>query len=728
MALKSWQNDKIGTKVLMLALFVGAVLCSFDLAVFGETTPEKDPALTALQQSAKTYWKNNQYDQARQVYSDIIAAFPDTPGAVYAQKYIATSYIKEGNGAAASAAIDKLIADYTSHQSFARAMSVIAALYKDKGNYQKASETYQYIIDNCPDNSGKARACTGLAVMSIKNKNYATADAAANELLTGFGNYDVSENLKKVVNQYSKAGDFAEALQLCQTGLTTWADSDRAIKCQSDIALLNLQTNDLAGMQTATDQLVSNFADNQQLASELEKIARKCVDRKYYAEARDIYNKIVQNCPSSPLVSVARINAEKMNIRLLIYRTEYNNARIAIEKLVDDFSGDPALPSVIEELACKSKTLRSLPWMKEIFQNITDNYSNDDFAAKAGMEAKRLALFELISSRSDSATIDSGINELISTYSGHKDLPEALSAIADRYANLGDTNRAKVIHDRILQIDYEQSQDATIKVERYSIGSLIEIGETQEARDAIDQLCQNYSQERYLPKLLESFARKFEEKGNYSDCRNIYQQIVDNCPDSPGSIWPRMAIDVLDVELAGSDPNTAILAVEAKLETYAGHPYLPRAVFWAGEYYYKNAFKKENEGKKALANNYFQNALRLLERVKQFADPSPPWVAPETRVAIAECYRKIGRYDKAIESYQEMVAGWPSNEYAWHAQFNIGECYRQLTESGAMSRTDGIAASKTAYEDLLQNYPDCPSVGIARKRISQLNSKEGAQL
>jgi tetratricopeptide (TPR) repeat protein len=811
--MKSWQGEKIATKVLMAALFVGVVFCSFDLAVFAEmTAPQKDPALTALQQTAKTYRNNNQYDQARQVYSDIIAGFPNSHEAVFAQKNVAALYVEEGNDTAASAAVDELIADYKNHQDFAGAMSLMANFYNSKKNSQKAIELHQYVIDNCPDNVGRARACTGLALISIDSKNYVAADMAANELLTGFSSYDASENIWQIAKGYYFADNFAKARQLYQSGLRTWPGFNQAVRCNAGIMLSSFELEDFAGATAAADQLVAKMSESNEIGSVLTAsvpghtkipsalcvLANRYVKQNDYQKAGQFYRAVIDNWPESPgraractgiaIMSInnnddavadaavnelltgfnnfdvsedlhriankyckerkfakasqlyqsgltarpgsafadsAQINIEKMNIFSLLSNSNYKDAKIAIEKLVSDFSSDSALPSTIKDLTKKHKMLRGMPWMEDIFQQIASNHSTDAFAAKAGIEAKKLALFELISSRSGSVAIDSAINDLISTYSNNKDLAEALTEIADRCANYGDTRRAKVIHDRILQIDFEQSQNASLKIERYSVDSLIEIGETQEARIAIDQLCQSYSQDKHLPKLLESFARKFEEKGNYSACRAIYQKIVDDYPDSPGSIWPRMAIDVLDAELAGSDPNTAILAVEAKLNTYSGHPYLPRALFWSGEYYYKNAYKKKNEGNKALAKKYSQNALRLLEQVKQFADPSPPWVAPETRLFMAECYRRLGDHQKAIDSYQELFTGWPNNEYAWHAQFSIGECNRELIASGKILEVDGKAAMKIAYESLLENYSDCSVAGVASSRLNQLNSTEG---
>lgn len=359
MALKSWQNDKIGTKVLIRALFAMVFLCSFGLTVFGETiSPEEDPVLTALQQTAKTYRDNKQYDQARQAYSDIIAAFPNSSNAVFSHKNIAALYIEEGNDAAASTVTDKLIADYGSHQDFAGAMSLIANYYRKKKNNQKALELYQYVIDNCSDNQGRARACADLAIISMKNKNFAMADAAANELLTGFSDYDASENFLKIAKEYHSSDDFTKALQLYQSGLIRWQSVDCSVYFNAGIALLSLEFEDFPGADAAADKLLADSTGNPKFGNVVSDVAYQYMKHEKYTKAMDILQVALASQPNHSNA----IYLLKAKVECHIKMGDEAQADMVLNDILDKYQSHPNFAKMVNSIA--SQYRKAKPHLK----------------------------------------------------------------------------------------------------------------------------------------------------------------------------------------------------------------------------------------------------------------------------------------------------------------------------------------------------------------------------
>ncbi|KPL21578.1 MAG: hypothetical protein AMJ75_09695, partial [Phycisphaerae bacterium SM1_79] len=107
-------------------------------------------------------------------------------------------------------------------------------------------------------------------------------------------------------------------------------------------------------------------------------------------------------------------------------------------------------------------------------------------------------------------------------------------------------------------------------------------------------------------------------------------------------------------------------------------------------------------------------------------DLPPSFFTPQAYHFSAVCYRRMGKYEKAIELYQVVVDNWPNFQYAWVAHFRIAECYEKLESLGRIPTEDAAVQIRHACQQILTNYPDCMGVGAARnllKRWSPENSK-----
>ena len=95
---------------------------------------------------AKSYQEDKQYDQAEQVYRQIIAQFPDSNDALEAQKHLTCLYIITDQQAEADAALAELTAAFSGHKDIAQAVHDIAYQYRNINNHEKANELDQYVI------------------------------------------------------------------------------------------------------------------------------------------------------------------------------------------------------------------------------------------------------------------------------------------------------------------------------------------------------------------------------------------------------------------------------------------------------------------------------------------------------------------------------------------------------------------------------------------------------
>ena len=202
----------------------------------------------------------------------------------------------------------------------------------------------------------------------------------------------------------------------------------------------------------------------------------------------------------------------------------------------------------------------------------------------------------------------------------------------------------------------------------------------------------------------------------YQRARQLYQRTVETYPDSNDVIVMKSRVEKIraDIKL-GDDPNVPA-DVNELIADYNEHPRLPWAVFVIGEEYYNEAFRLKEDDLDTEAKENFRKAIALWERIITDLPPSP--ITPQACYLSATCLRGLGEYEKAIEYYQNILDDWPDYENAWSARFLIGFSYEKFGKTGAIPRSVAIAATRGAYERVLQDYPACPAANAARNWLN----------
>jgi len=189
-------------------------------------------------------------------------------------------------------------------------------------------------------------------------------------------------------------------------------------------------------------------------------------------------------------------------------------------------------------------------------------------------------------------------------------------------------------------------------------------------------------------------------------------------PGSDEAKKARLDIRAADVFalVRGERHDEVLAAIDELIADFAGDAYLPYIVWITGEeYYYEDALIFENQELIAKAQDYFQKATSVWERViTDFPDSN---YAADAYFYSARCFSRIGEYSKAIDLYNVVAGIWPEREFAWDAQFLIGQHYQKLADMGELSRSAADVQTRDAYERLVEKYPDCPAAMYARTWI-----------
>jgi tetratricopeptide (TPR) repeat protein len=229
------------------------------------------------------------------------------------------------------------------------------------------------------------------------------------------------------------------------------------------------------------------------------------------------------------------------------------------------------------------------------------------------------------------------------------------------------------------------------------------------AEAAVDRLLTNFNNNPLIAKAIHETAYEYRKLGNYDRANELDQYVIDHWPADVQVIWAKM-----DIWL-GNDAAVE-KTIDLLIADFNDNPELPTAIFVIGEEYYKKAFQCENE-RTTEAKDSFQKAIAIWERIVTELPVQATYTALSYYFA-ADCYCRLGQYEKAVGYYQKVVNNWPDYEYAWNALFLIGRSYEDLKESGVISKSQADPKIKAAYEQLLEKYPDCPAAKIAQRWLT----------
>ncbi|MCK4256880.1 tetratricopeptide repeat protein, partial [candidate division WOR-3 bacterium] len=331
----------------------------------------------------------------------------------------------------------------------------------------------------------------------------------------------------------------------------------------------------------------------------------------------------------------------------------------------------------------------------------------------------------------------------------HPDLPWALYEIGDRYEGVGKYEEAEKVYQRVIQgyPDSKFATDARLRIQKKRVISCIDSGDEAGAKAALNKLTVDLSQHPGLPWALYEIGYTYGRVRKYEDAKRIYQEIIEKYPDNDYAIKAQLEIpkDVVLSYIDLGDNTRAEETFDKLIADFSEHPDLPRAIDNIEEGYYnkilaanpplnrdqskikKVEVKEQSRQDVSLSKpfpgeDYFKNPLRVWEKViRKFPDFF--FDDADLYYFIANCYYRLGEYEKAAQCYQKVVDNWSDYSSAGNAQFLIGFGYEKLKTLGAISGSEANPKIKEAYERLLEKYPDCKAAKAARRWLNPPNPK-----
>jgi len=190
--------------------------------------------------------------------------------------------------------------------------------------------------------------------------------------------------------------------------------------------------------------------------------------------------------------------------------------------------------------------------------------------------------------------------------------------------------------------------------------SNIALGDDPNTQAAVEKLIADFNDHPTLPAALCNIARRYKWSGKHEQAKGVYQQIIQRYPDSPQAeraLSDILGINILGFIRSGRDAD-AQAAVDKLIADFNDQPGLPGVISKIEEAYYIRILAAETW----VRENYL-HPVKIWEKVmSKFPDFFHG--DPDLYYFIADCYRQLGEYEKAVEYYGIVAANWTQNGYA----------------------------------------------------------------
>jgi TolA-binding protein len=216
------------------------------------------------------------------------------------------------------------------------------------------------------------------------------------------------------------------------------------------------------------------------------------------------------------------------------------DAQAEVNNIEANFQSHPDFPWYIYSVANQYEELKKDDEAKAIYQRILQQYPDSPVAGGARLHFSRYNVSSLLASGNDTAA-QSEIDGIATDLPGHPDLQWYFSNIANQYEELGkhsEADRVKSLYQQITQ-NHPNGLSAGKAGLQYSRAEVLFLAVSQkddEAKAAFDKLIADFSDHPDLLDTLYWIAQNYEGLGRYEESKSIYQQIIQNYPDS-SLIW-----------------------------------------------------------------------------------------------------------------------------------------------------------------------------------------------
>ncbi len=344
------------------------------------------------------------------------------------------------------------------------------------------------------------------------------------------------------------------------------------------------------------------------------------------------------------------LQAQKSLVMLYIEWGKEPQAEAAYQELLADFSGNEQIAKAVCEIAHHYRSSKEYKKANKLYQYVVDNWPDAEHAmwSQMGVAMANISLGE---PNAAAAAVD----KLVADFSGNQQIAKAVHEIAGHYRWLKKYEKSKQLCQHVID-NFPDSEQAMWSQMGVAIAN-ISLGESNAAAAAVDKLVADFSGNKYIAQAVHEIAGHCNFLEKHEKARQLHQYVLDNFPDSEQAMWSQMGVAVSNTALG--ETGAAQAAVDKLLTDFS-----------------------RNE--------------QIADAVRQ----------------VANAHRKSGKYEKANELYQYVIANWPGGESAVLVRMDIA-----LSNVSSLIHDGNDSEAQTALDKLITDFAKHPNLAEVVRNI-----------
>ncbi len=563
--------------------------------------------------------------------------------------------------------------------------------------YAEAMQMVTDLLTSQPDSEVALYARKHLLFLQIQSKRFAAAEQTLSRFQADCSDPpQLSAILREAADLYYYSGQISASQYLYQQALGK-ASGEEILLVRRGLVMTHLRLGDHSSAEAILQTLLSDHSDHPRIAPAVKEIANAYF---YYtsdsSQAHLLYQRILSDWPDSSEAMAAQRGLVLTHLRM----AEYGLAESAMETLLSKYLAHPRIALAVKEVANAYLYDANDPVRaRQLYQRILADWP-DSSEAMAAQRGLALTAIEL----ADKTAAQTAAEKLLSDYSTHPRIALAVREVADRYFYHGnDPARACALYQRILR-DWPNSSEA-MAAQRGLAMAKINLGDSASGQTAAEKLLSDFTDQPGLEIRMAEVIHQYCRAGRTAEVIALSEKILNQNPSSAMRLAAYTGLAQVCIQLGQEAKADEIITI--LLSKYAEEKRITYSLFVIGEEYYVQGEKRIGEGRFEEGREALVRALATWETVRaQSADPLHQIHA--VYFSAEACY-KIGQYEKALASYQQIVSQWPAYEKGCFSQYRIARCCEELAKDNQVSSEE----VKAAYQLLIDKYPDSSAAKAA---------------
>ncbi len=440
-----------------------------------------------------------------------------------------------------------------------------------------------------------------------------------------------------------------------------------------------IDAGDYQSADVAILQLESDFSDSEQLSDTVYRLANEYLRVGRYEDSEQLYKHVAQTYPLSQRALDARIGAIRSGFRL----GNFSSAKVDIDSLIAELSGNPKLPDIVYLFANEYLAAGKYEDAMSLYESIVADYPTNDKAFESKI---RIARSNFRLKNYDKAQTE--FDNLITEFADSPELSTVYYLLANEYLHLGKYEDAGNFYKRVAQ-NYPDS-DYALNAQIGAIRTDFRLNRYVDAQSGVDNLITNHSDDPKLSNLLYQFAGEYMGAGEYEKAKTLYQNIVENHSACKEVFDARVGMARAEFKLGNYDK--AQVAFDKLKAEYATRPELAKITYkLANEYLRVHKFAESANLYKSIVQMSPNDELTLNARIGAtrsdfrqgnyelaktssddlIADFTGKPQLPEILYLVACEYLDIGKYEESKQLYSRIVDNYTQSDRAIDAQVGI---------------------------------------------------------